>query len=186
MIRRRPYICAMSDSPVIEGALHEFLSYRTLAEKAMAQVGDDEFFEQIDAESNSIALIVKHLAGNMRSRWTDFLSTDGEKPNRDRDGEFVTEGADTRGSLEAKWQEAWAIALAALESLSDKDLQRTVSIRGEPHTVLKAINRNVTHLAYHVGQIAFLAKHLSGERWQTLTVPRNRSRVSTGRTTQPR
>jgi uncharacterized damage-inducible protein DinB len=176
----------MSDSPIMEDALSVFRAYRAMAEKAMAQVSDDEYFEQIDAESNSIALIVKHLAGNLRSRWTSFLTTDGEKPDRDRDGEFVTEGGDTRGSLEARWQEAWKITSAALESLSDKDLQRTVNIRGEPHTVLKAINRNLTHLAYHVGQIAFLAKHLAGNRWQTISIPRNRSRASTGRTTRPR
>jgi uncharacterized damage-inducible protein DinB len=170
----------------MEDALKEFRSYRTLAEKAMAQVSDGEYFEQIDAESNSIALIVKHLAGNLRSRWTDFLSSEGEKPDRDRDGEFVTEAGDTRGSLEARWQEAWSVTLATLEGLSDKDLHRQVMIRGEPHSVLRAVNRNLTHLAYHVGQIAFLAKHLAGQRWQTLSLPRNRSRVSTGRTNQPR
>jgi uncharacterized damage-inducible protein DinB len=176
----------MSNSPIMEDALKEFRSYRTLAEKAMAQVSDEEFFEQIDAESNSIALIVKHLAGNLRSRWTDFLGSDGEKQDRDRDGEFVTEAGDTRGSLEARWQEAWSVTLAALEGLSDKDLRRQVMIRGEPHSVLRAINRNLTHLAYHVGQIAFVAKHLAGQRWQTLSMPRNRSRVPTGRTNQPR
>jgi len=176
----------MSDSPIMEEAVSVFRTYKAMAEKAMAQVSDDQYFEQIDAESNSIALIVKHLAGNLRSRWTNLFTADGEKPDRDRDGEFVAEGADTRGSLEARWQEAWKITLAALEGLSDKDLSRVVSIRGEPHSVLKAINRNVTHLAYHVGQIAFLAKHLAGDRWQTLSIPRNRDRVSTRRTTRPR
>jgi uncharacterized damage-inducible protein DinB len=175
----------MNNSPIMEDALKEFRSYKTLAEKAMAQVSDGEYFEQIDAESNSIALIVKHLAGNLRSRWTDFLTTDGEKPDRDRDGEFVTEGADTRGSLEARWQEAWRVTLATLESLSDKDLQREVRIRGEQHTVFRAIYRNLTHLAYHAGQITLLAKHLAGQRWQTLSVPKNRSRVSTGKTPRP-
>jgi len=176
----------MEESPVLTDALREFRNYKTLAEKAMAQVNDDEFFRQIDAESNSIALIVKHLAGNLKSRWTDFLTADGEKPDRDRDGEFVTEAADTRTSAEAKWQEAWKITLAALEGLSDKDLHREITIRGEPHTVLKAINRNLNHLAYHVGQIAFLAKHLAGQRWQTLSIPRNKSRLPQGKAAQTR
>jgi uncharacterized damage-inducible protein DinB len=169
----------MEDSPVLTDALGLFHTYKELAEKAIAQVNDDEFFQQIDDESNSIALIVKHLAGNLRSRWSDFLTADGEKPDRDRDGEFVTEVEDTRVSLEARWQEGWRIALVTLENLSDKDLQREVLIRREPHTVLKALNRNLTHLAYHTGQIAFLAKHLAGQRWQTLSMPRNRSRHST-------
>ncbi|MGO9409627.1 MAG: DUF1572 family protein [Spirochaetia bacterium] len=180
----------MEDSPILEDALALFRNYKTMAEKAMAQVNDEEFFQQVDDESNSIALIVKHLAGNMRSRWSDFLTADGEKPDRDRDGEFVAEAADTRASVEARWNEGWRIALATLEGLSDKDLQRKVSIRGEPHTVLKAVNRNLTHLAYHTGQIAFLAKHLAGQRWQTLSMPRNRNRVSTrkatGKTSRPR
>ena len=180
-----PYIDGMNNSPIMEDALGQFRAYKTMAEKAMAQVSDDEYFEQIDAESNSIALIVKHLAGNLHSRWMDFLTSDGEKPDRDRDGEFVTEAADTRGSLEARWQEAWSVTLAALGNLSDRDLPREVQIRGEPHTVLKAVNRNLTHLAYHVGQITFLAKHLAGQRWQTLSLPRNKGRVSTGRTTRP-
>ncbi len=180
----------MEDSPILEDALALFRNYKTMAEKAMAQVNDEEFFQQVDDESNSIALIVKHLAGNMRSRWSDFLTADGEKPDRDRDGEFVAEATDTRASVEARWNEGWRIALATLEGLSDKDLQRKVSIRGEPHTVLKAVNRNLTHLAYHTGQIAFLAKHLAGQRWQTLSMPRNRNRVSTrkatGKTSRPR
>jgi uncharacterized damage-inducible protein DinB len=181
----------MQDSPVLTDALGLFRNYKALAEKSLAQVSDEEFFRQIDAESNSLALILKHLAGNMRSRWRDFLSADGEKADRDRDGEFVTEATDSRASLESKWQEAWAIAFASLEELSDNDLQREVQIRGEPHTVLKAINRNLTHLAYHVGQITFLAKHFVGQRWQTLSTPRNRNRhmerpvMTTEKTTHP-
>jgi hypothetical protein len=167
----------MQDSPVLAAALEQFHTYKALAEKSLAQVaGDEKFFCQIDAESNSVALILKHLAGNLRSRWRDFLSTDGEKTDRDRDGEFVTEATDSRAILESQWQEAWAITFGSLEKLSDKDLLREVRIRGEPHTVLKAINRNLTHLAYHVGQITFLAKHLVGQRWQTLSTPRNRNR----------
>ena len=168
----------MEDSPVLTDALREYRNYKALAEKAMSQASDDEFFRQIDEESNSIALIVKHLAGNLKSRWTDLFTADGEKPDRDRDGEFVPEAADTRAGLEGKWQEAWNITLATLESLSDNDLLREVVIRGESHSVLKAINRNLNHLAYHVGQIAFLAKHLAGRRWKTLSIPRNRSRAS--------
>ena len=166
----------MDDSPVLTDALREYRTYRTMAEKAMAQVTDEELFRQIDQESNSIAIIVKHLSGNLKSRWTDFLTTDGEKSDRDRDGEFITETVDTRAGIEARWQEAWRISLATLESMSDRDLQREITIRGEPHTVLKAINRNLTHLAYHVGQITFLAKHLAGDRWKTLSIPRNKNR----------
>jgi uncharacterized damage-inducible protein DinB len=176
----------MKSSFFLDDALKEFYSFRQLAEKAVAQVSDEEYFRQLDDESNSIAVIVKHLAGNLRSRWTDFLTTDGEKPDRDRDGEFVIESADTRASLEARWQEGWKAAIAALQSLSDEDLKREVRIRAEPHTVLRAINRNLNHLAYHTGQIALLAKHMAGQRWQTLSIPRNRSRLTAGKTTSPR
>ncbi|HVP19895.1 MAG TPA: DUF1572 family protein, partial [Spirochaetia bacterium] len=133
----------MNDSPVLETELKEFRSYKALVEKALAQVSDKDFFRHIDPESNSIAVIVKHLAGNMRSRWTDFLTTDGEKPDRDRDGEFVIDSDDTRASLEARWQAGLNLAFGALEALSDADLGREVLIRGEPHTVLRAICRNL-------------------------------------------
>ena len=182
----------MRGTLILTEALERFRAYKALAEKSVAQVSDEEFFRQIDAESNSIALMLKHLAGNLRSRWRDFLTTDGEKADRDRDGEFVTEASDSRASLEARWQDAWAITFASLEKLSDKDLQREVRIRGEPHTILRAINRNLTHLVYHVGQITFLAKHLTGARWQTLSIPLNRDRPmeqiaeSTERKTRPR
>ncbi|HVO40277.1 MAG TPA: DUF1572 family protein [Spirochaetia bacterium] len=176
----------MIDSLVLEEAIREFARYRDMAEKAMAQVSGEAFFRQVDPESNSIAVIVKHLAGNLRSRWSDFLTTDGEKEDRDRDGEFVMEQPDDRAALERKWNEAWEITRATLAGLKPSDLQREVRIRGEPHTVLRALNRNLTHLAYHVGQITFLAKHLAGERWQTLSIPRNKARVTSRRTSPPR
>jgi len=176
----------MSDSLVLEEAVREFAKYKDMAEKAMSQVDDDAFFHQIDPESNSIAVIVKHLAGNLRSRWSDFLTADGEKQDRDRDGEFVMEEPDERVTLEKRWNEAWEITLATLAGLKPSDLEREIRIRGEPHTVLRALNRNLTHLAYHVGQITFLAKHLAGERWQTLSLPRNKARVTSRRTSPPR
>ncbi len=185
--RRRPYIDAMSGSPVLENALTEYRTYKAMVEKALSQVGDEDFFRPVDPESNSIAVIVKHLAGNMRSRWAaGFLTADGERPDRDRDGEFVVDAEDTRALIEARWREGWSAAFTALESLSDADLGREILIRGEPHTVLKAISRNLTHLAYHAGQIVFLAKHLAGQRWQTLTIPRNRSRLPRAKTPRTR
>jgi hypothetical protein len=176
----------MIDSLFLDEALREARRLKDLAEKSLAQVSDEDFFRQIDPESNSVSVIVKHLAGNMRSRWTDFLTTDGEKPDRDRDGEFVMEEPDERSTLEGRLSEGWKITFSALEALRPTDLEREVRIRGEPHTVLRAINRYLLHLAYHVGQIAFLAKHLAGEHWQTLTMPRNRARVTSRRTSPPR
>lgn len=149
-----------------------FSTYRSLAEKALEQVSDEEFFQTIDSESNSLALIVKHLAGNMRSRWTNYLTEDGEKPDRNRDGEFVIDG-DTRESLMAAWEKGWMLALEGLEQ--GPNLQDTIKIRGEDHTVLEAIERQLAHAAYHVGQIVFLAKHLKSEQWRTLSIPRNQS-----------
>jgi hypothetical protein len=157
-------------------ALRQLRKYRELAEKAMMQISDQDFFAAIDAESNSIAVIVKHMAGNMRSRWTDFLTTDGEKSNRNRDGEFVLEPTDTRESLRLSWNTGWDAALAAVEALQPTDFERTVTIRGEPHSILEAINRQVTHYAYHVGQIVLLAKHHAGREWQSLSIPRGQSR----------
>ncbi|MEP6472039.1 MAG: DUF1572 family protein [Acidobacteriota bacterium] len=157
-------------------ALSEFRKYKTFAEKALAQVSDEDWFRRIDPESNSVALVVKHLSGNLRSRWTDFLTTDGEKPDRNRDAEFEEEDADTKEALLARWETGWRLLFAALDPLTDDDLQRTVTIRGEPHTVLQAITRQLTHYASHVGQVVFLAKHLAGARWQTLSIPRGKSR----------
>ncbi len=158
----------------LEDAIRSFRSYKRLAERALEQVGDDKFFVQIDEESNSLALIVKHIAGNQRSRWRDFLTSDGEKPDRDRDTEFELID-ETRESLMAFWESGWATLFEALESLSADDLEKTVTIRGEPHTVVEAINRQLTHYPYHIGQIVFLAKHLKASEWKTLSVPRNRS-----------
>lgn len=158
----------------VEDSLAVFRGYKKLAEGAMAQVAEDKLFATLDEESNSIAIIVKHMAGNMRSRWTDFLTTDGEKPNRDRDCEFVDPAA-TRAALMEQWECGWACVFSALEALTDADLARTVTIRGEAHSVMQAINRQVAHYATHVGQIILLAKHYAGAEWKTLSVPRNRS-----------
>ena len=155
-------------------AISSFRSYKRLAERALEQVTDEQFFAVIDAESNSLAVMVKHIAGNLHSRWRDFLTTDGEKASRNRDAEFEIIG-DTRDSLMAFWETGWETLFEALEPLSEDDLGATVTIRGEPHTVVEAINRQLTHYAYHVGQIVFLAKHLRSENWETLSVPRNRS-----------
>ena len=158
----------------IEDSLTLCRYYKNLAERAMAQVTDHELFANLDEEANSIAVIVKHIAGNMRSRWTDFLTTDGEKPDRDRDSEFVDPPATRAGLLDA-WEDGWSRMFRALEGLTEADLGRTVTIRGEPHSVMQAINRQVAHYAHHIGQIVLLAKHFAHQGWQSLSVPRNRS-----------
>ena len=160
----------------LEDALLQLRKLKDLAERATAQVADEDFFALLDGEANSIALVMKHMAGNMRSRWTDFLSTDGEKPDRDRDTEFERAETDSRAALEARWQESWRITLEAIGALKPEDLERTVTIRGEPHTVLQAVGRQLNHYAYHVGQIVLLAKHRAGERWQSLSIPRGKSK----------
>lgn len=148
--------------------------YKGLAERAMAQLTDEQLVAVLDEESNSIAVIVKHMTGNMRSRFTDFLTSDGEKPDRRRDLEF-TDPPETRDALMAAWDAGWACVFGALEPLGDEDLKKTVTIRGEPHSVMQAINRQVAHYAYHCGQIVFLAKHLNHGEWKPLTVPRGQS-----------
>jgi hypothetical protein len=158
----------------LEDAIAVFRQYKKLAEAAMAQVTDSQLREALDPEMNSIALIVKHLAGNMRSRWTDFLTTDGEKPDRNRDSEFAEPPA-TRAELMKTWEDGWARVFTALTPLTDADLSRKVTIRGEPHSVLQAINRQLAHYASHCGQIIFLAKHLQHEHWKSLSIPRNKS-----------
>jgi len=158
----------------LEDALREFRRMKRQAEKALAQVGDDDFFRALDPESNSLAVIAKHITGNLRSRWTDFLTSDGEKPDRNRDSEFVVEPGDTRKALMARWEAGWGLLFEAL-ALAPEDFDRTVLILGEPHTVVQAVNRQLTHYAAHVGQIVFLAKHLAGPRWKTLSVPRGQS-----------
>jgi uncharacterized damage-inducible protein DinB len=172
----------------LEDSLSLFHFYKKLGEGAIAQVSDDQLFATLDEEMNSIAIIVKHMTGNMRSRWTDFLTSDGEKPDRNRDTEFV-EPPETRTALMQAWDEGWQRVFKALEPLSDSDLERTVSIRGEPHSVMQAINRQIGHYAYHCGQIVFLAKHLKASDWKSLSVPRNKSadfnkRVLAGETSQ--
>jgi len=159
----------------LEDVLFEFRKSRRLAEKAMDQVSDLEFFAVMDAETNSIAVIVKHLAGNMRSRWTDFLTSDGEKPDRNRDTEFVIEPADTRDSLVARWAAGWQLVTDAITPLGDEDLLRMVVIRTEPHTVIQAINRQLTHYAYHAGQIVLVARHFRAAEWKTLSIARGQS-----------
>lgn len=172
----------------LDDSLTLFRYYKNLAERAMAQVTDEQLFATMDDETNSIAIVVKHMAGNMRSRWTDFLTTDGEKPDRDRDSEFVDPPA-TRGALLQAWEDGWSRLFRALEPLGEADLIRTVTIRGEAHSVMQAINRQVAHYAHHVGQIVMLAKHFAHDRWQSLSVPRNRSadfnrRVEAGEASQ--
>jgi hypothetical protein len=170
----------------LEDCLLQLRKLKNQAEKAIAQVEDDKLFAVLDPEANSIALLMKHLAGNMRSRWTGFLDSDGEKPDRDRDGEFVVGPADTRDSVFARWEEGWDRLFKAVASLAPEDLARTVLIRGEPHTVLEAINRQLTHYAAHVGQIVLLAKHYSGPGWRTLSIPRGKSRdFDVSRTGEP-
>jgi Protein of unknown function (DUF1572) len=157
-------------------SLAVFHYYKKLAERAMEQVTDEQLFAVLDGEMNSIAISVKHLAGNMRSRWTDFLTSDGEKPDRKRDTEFENPSA-TRAELTTQWEDGWKCVFTALEPLSDADLSRTVEIRGEPHSVMQAINRQIAHYAYHCGQIVFLAKHLQARQWKSLSVPRGKSEV---------
>jgi hypothetical protein len=165
-----------------------FRHYKKLAEGAMKQVSDAQLQIVLDPEMNSIAQTVKHMTGNMRSRWTDFLNSDGEKPDRQRDSEFVDPPA-TREALLARWEEGWQLVFQALEPLTEADLSRTVLIRGEAHSVMQAINRQIGHYAYHCGQIVLLAKHFCSHEWKSLSVARNKSgefnqRVSAGQASQ--
>ncbi len=159
----------------LQEAVKEFRKMKALAERALAQMSEAQLFREIDAESNSLALIVKHMAGNMRSRWTEFLTSDGEKPDRQRDTEFELDTMDTKAQLMERWEDGWRRVFAAVEPLGGDDLLRTVMIRGEAHTVLGAVNRQLTHYAHHIGQILFLAKHLAGEKWVSLSIPRGKS-----------
>jgi uncharacterized damage-inducible protein DinB len=169
-------------------SLDVFRYYKKLGDRAMAQCPDKGLFRTLDEESNSIAIIVKHLAGNMRSRWMDFLTTDGEKPDRNRDSEFE-QPPKTRAELLELWERGWKYVFDALEPLTDADLTRTVTIRTEPHSVMQAINRQVAHYSYHVGQIVYLARQFAGNKWQSLTIPKKRSaefnaRVAAGEASQ--
>jgi len=155
--------------------LATFRQYQALAEKAMAQVDDTAFFAAADAEANSVAIIVKHVAGNQRSRWTDFLTADGEKPDRHRDDEFVLGPGTGRDEVMRWWRDGWALLYRTIESLGADDLERTVLIRGKPHTVLQAIQRQVAHYAYHVGQIVLLARQAVGPAaWETLSIAKKK------------
>ncbi len=167
----------MTDIGFMTGAVREFRRLQDLAERALAQVDDEGFFRVRGEDGNSPAVLVKHVAGNLRSRWRDFLTSDGEKPDRRRDTEFELDEADDRAALMARWRDAWAILHDALDPLDDGDLERTVTIRGEPHTVLQAVSRQLTHYAYHVGQIVLLARLEAGAAWQSLSVPRGRSQA---------
>ncbi len=156
-------------------ALSSFRTYKKLAEKALDQLKEDEFFVTLDDESNSVAVIMKHIAGNMFSRWTDFLTTDGEKPNRNRDMEFVIDASTTKSEILDYWEKGWQCLFEALEPLQPDDFERKVSIRGQEHTIVQAINRQLAHYAYHIGQIVFLAKHFRASQWNSLSIPRNKS-----------
>jgi hypothetical protein len=172
----------------LEDSLTLFRYYKKLAERAMEQATDEQLFEVLDREANSIAIIVKHMYGNMRSRWMDFLTSDGEKPDRNRDSEFEEPPA-TREALLNLWVQGWNCLFTALEPLSDPDMDRTITIRGEPHSVMQAINRQIGHYSYHCGQIVFLAKHFQHADWKSLTIPRGKSanfnqRVGAGEASQ--
>jgi Protein of unknown function (DUF1572) len=164
-----------TSSHYLEEARRQFRGHKRLAEGAMAQLRDEDFFVTIDPESNSVAILVKHLAGNMRSRFTDFLTSDGEKPDRFRDREFELNPATTLADVMQWWEAGWSFVFAAIEGLKPEDVMRTVTVRGEPQTVLQAVNRQIAHYAQHTGQIVFLAKHLRSNEWKTLSVPRGKS-----------
>jgi Protein of unknown function (DUF1572) len=169
----------MSDQPLaqhfLDDALQTFRDYKRLAERAFAQISDEDFFKTLDDESNSIAVNMKHMAGNMLSRWTDFLTTDGEKPERDRDIEFVILPGTTKDEMVAYWERGWQCVFDTIGPLKPDDLMRTITIRGQEHTVMQAINRQLAHYAYHVGQIVYLAKYFKSNDWRSLSVPRNKS-----------
>jgi hypothetical protein len=159
----------------LDDARKAMRAYKKLAEKALDQLKDEEFFVTLDEESNSAAVVMKHMAGNMFSRWTDFLTTDGEKPDRNRDMEFVITPDTTKDAMLDYWERGWQCVFAALDPLQVEDLEKRVFIRGEEHTVVQAINRQLMHYAYHIGQIVYLAKHFRSAEWNSLSIPRNRT-----------
>lgn len=166
----------MIERHYLEDSLVQLRKVKSLADKAIAQIDDEHLFAFLDPDANSIAVIMKHMAGNMRSRWTDFLTSDGEKPNRDRDREFESDSQDTRQKILSAWEDGWSRVFQAVSSLTPEDLGKTVRIRGEVHSVVEAINRQVSHYAAHVGQIVLLAKHFAGPDWKSLSIPRGKSR----------
>ncbi|MGD0215455.1 MAG: DUF1572 family protein [Terriglobales bacterium] len=159
----------------LEEMKRQFRGHKRMGEAAMAQLEDKDFFVALDPESNSVATLVKHIAGNARSRFTDFLTSDGEKPDRFRDQEFAVSDKTTREEILRWWEQAWEHVFSAVDSLTPDDVLRTVTIRSEPHTVMQALNRALAHYAQHTGQIVFLAKHLRSEHWRTLSIPRGKS-----------
>ena len=165
----------MNAQEFLDDSLLELGKLKGLADRALAQIPDEALFARLDDHSNPLAIVIKHMAGNMRSRWTDFLTTDGEKPDRHRDNEFVLTDADTADALRGVWEAGWKTTLDSIGSLAPADVDRTVAIRGEPHTVPQAIRRQTSHYAYHVGQIVLLARHLAGEDWQYLSIPPGKS-----------
>jgi uncharacterized damage-inducible protein DinB len=156
-------------------ARRSFRGYKRMAEGALSQLSDEQFFHVPDPESNSIAVLVKHIAGNTRSRWTDFLTSDGEKPDRNRDQEFDITPADTRADLMRGWEASFNTVFTTLQSLTPEDFDKTLYVRGEAHSVLQAVNRSLNHVAHHIGQIVFLAKLLRGTEWKTLSIPKGKS-----------
>ncbi|HZD07784.1 MAG TPA: DUF1572 family protein [Candidatus Limnocylindrales bacterium] len=163
------------EADYLDEVRRSFRGYKRLADGGLAQLNDPDFFKAPDTESNSAAQLVKHMAGNLRSRWLDFLTTDGEKPDRNRDQEFVLTQADTRTDLMRRWEESFKIVFDTVASLKPEDFVKTVTIRGEPHTILQAINRSLMHTAYHVGQILYVGKHLRGAAWEVLSIPKGKS-----------
>lgn len=169
-----------SDLEFIASVRAEFTRYRGLVDKALAQLGDEDLFWRPDPDSNNIALILKHLGGNLQSRWTDFFTTDGEKAWRDRDSEFEERGV-TRAQLMESMNKGWSALFALLDTLTPGDLLRVVTIRGQPHTTILALERSLAHVAYHTGQIVLLAKVRKGAAFQPLSIPKGQSKGSTAR-----
>ncbi|HEX4825781.1 MAG TPA: DUF1572 family protein [Candidatus Polarisedimenticolaceae bacterium] len=165
----------MNGTAYLTDVIERFRELRRQCDRAIAQVAYDQWSHRLDPGSNSIVTLMLHLSGNMLSRWTDFLTTDGEKPTRDRDSEFEDPASLSREDLLARWERGWACLFDALTSLAETDLDRDVTIRSEPHSVVEAINRQLTHYGAHTGQIVFLAKHLAGPKWRTLSIPRGGS-----------
>ncbi len=163
------------NSHYLEEARRQFRGHKRMGEGAMSQLRDEDFFAALDPESNSVAVLVKHLAGNMRSRFTDFLTSDGEKPDRFRDREFELGSATTRADVMNWWEQGWTTVFHAVDALHPEDVMRIVTIRSEEHTVLQALNRQIAHYAAHIGQIIFLSKHLRSTEWKTLSIPRGKS-----------
>ncbi len=167
---------SVPEAAFLDDALLQFRKYKALADRALAQVEDRDLFRTLDAESNSIAVVMKHVSGNLRSRWRDFLTSDGEKSDRNRDTEFEIDATDSKAAILERWEAGWNLLFRALAALAPGDLLRSVAIRGEPHTVMQAIDRQLTHYAYHVGQIVLLARHFAGPRWVSLSIPKGKSR----------